>query len=50
MSIHTIHSAKYPINRWALLRQDFLMVSAFGIWSATLGLLPVFVVHALIAN
>jgi hypothetical protein len=50
MSIRAIHSAKYPINRWALFRQDLLMVSAFGIWSTTLGLLPVFVVHVLIAH
>jgi len=41
------HSAKYPINRWALLRQDLLMISAFGIWTTALGLLPVFVVHVL---
>jgi hypothetical protein len=41
------HSAKYPINRWALLRQDLLMISAFGIWTTALGLLPVFLVHVL---
>jgi len=50
MNIHAIHSAKYPINRWALLRQDILMVSAFSVWSVVLGLLPVLVLHALIAN
>ncbi|HXL12649.1 MAG TPA: hypothetical protein VN941_01640 [Bradyrhizobium sp.] len=53
MTAHTIHctkyphSAKYPINRWALLRQDLLMISAFGIWTTALGLLPVFLVHVL---
>jgi hypothetical protein len=53
MTAHTTHrtkyphSAKYPINRWALLRQDFLMISAFGIWTTALGLLPVFLVHVL---
>ena len=53
MSAHSIrftkypHSAKYPINRWALLRQDLLMISAFGIWTTALGLLPVFLVHVL---
>jgi hypothetical protein len=50
MNIHAIHSTKYPINRWALLRQDILMVSAFSVWSVILGLLPVLVLHALIAN
>jgi hypothetical protein len=53
MSTRTIHftkyphSAKYPINRWALLRQDLLMISAFGIWTTALGLLPVFLIHVL---
>jgi hypothetical protein len=50
MSIHAVHSAKYPISRWALWRQDVLMVSAFGVWTVSLGLLPVLVFHALIAN
>jgi hypothetical protein len=50
MSINTTHSAKYPINRWALWRQDFLIVSAFSVWTSALGLLPVFLIHALIAR
>ena len=56
MTAHTLgftkypHSAKYPINRWALLWQDLLMLSAFGIWTTALGLLPVLLVHALVAH
>jgi hypothetical protein len=56
MNTHTIHftkyphSAKYPISRWALLRQDLLMLSAFGIWTTALGLFPVFLVHVLVAH
>jgi hypothetical protein len=41
------HSAKYPIARGALAAQDFLMVSAFGVWALLLGLSPVLVFHAL---
>jgi len=41
------HSAKYPIARGALATQDFLMVSAFGVWALVLGLSPVLVFHAL---
>jgi hypothetical protein len=41
------HSAKYPSARGALAAQDFLMVSAFGVWALLLGLPPVLVFHAL---
>ncbi len=41
------HSAKYPIAPGALATQDFLMVSAFGVWALVLGLSPVLVFHAL---
>ena len=50
MSIHAICSSKYPISRWALWRQDILMVSAFSMWAVVLGLLPVLAFHALIAS
>jgi hypothetical protein len=29
---------------------DFLLVSSFGLWAAVLGLSPVIVFHALMAN
>ena len=47
MNIQITHPAMYPVSRRALAIQDFLMVSAFGIWSLVLGLSPVLVFHAL---
>jgi hypothetical protein len=47
MNIQITHPAMYPVSRRALTIQDFLMVSAFGIWALVLGLSPVLVFHAL---
>jgi hypothetical protein len=47
MNIQITHPATYPAGRRALAIQDFLMVSAFGIWALVLGLSPVLVFHAL---
>ncbi len=47
MNIHIKHSSMYPVSRRAMAIQDFLMVSAFGIWALVLGLSPVLVFHAL---
>jgi hypothetical protein len=47
MNIQVTHPAMYPVSRRALAIQDFLMVSAFGIWALVLGLSPVLVFHAL---
>jgi hypothetical protein len=47
MNIQVTHSAMYPVSRRALAKQDFLMVSAFGIWALLLGLSPVLMFHAL---
>ena len=41
------HSVRYPIARGALAIQDFLMVTAFGVWALVLGLSPVLAFHAL---
>jgi len=38
---------RYPVSRRALAIQDFLMVSAFGVWALALGLSPVLVFQAL---
>jgi hypothetical protein len=48
--MNTIYSSNYPIGRWALWRQDILMVSAFVVWAVVLGLLPVLVIGALITT
>ena len=47
MNIQITHSANYPVSRRALAKQDFLMVSAFGVWALLLGLSPVLVFQAL---
>jgi hypothetical protein len=47
MNIQITRPAMYPVGRRALAIQDFLMVSAFGIWALVLGLSPVLVFHAL---
>jgi hypothetical protein len=35
--MNTIYSSNYPIGRWALWRQDVLMVFAFFVWAVVLG-------------
>jgi hypothetical protein len=47
MKFQITHSAMYPVGRRALAIQDFLMVSAFGVWALLLGLSPVLVFHVL---
>ena len=47
MNNQITHSGMYPVGRRALAIQDFLMVSAFGVWALVLGLSPVLVFHAL---
>ncbi len=47
MTNQITHSGMYPVGRRALAIQDFLMVSAFGVWAVVLGLSPVLVFHAL---
>jgi hypothetical protein len=47
--MNAIHSSKYPIGRWALWKQDIVMVSAFVVWAVVLGLLPVLIFGALMA-
>jgi hypothetical protein len=48
--MNTIHSSNYPITRWALWRQDVLVVFAFFVWAVVLGLLPVLVFSALVST
>jgi hypothetical protein len=48
--MNAIYSSYYPIGRWALWRQDVLMVFAFFVWAMVLGLLPVLAFSALIST
>jgi hypothetical protein len=48
--MNTIYSSNHPIGRWALWRQDVLVVFAFFVWAVALGLLPVLVFSVLIST
>jgi hypothetical protein len=41
---------RYPACPRMQTRQDFLLVSAFGLWAAVLGLSPVLALHMLMAS
>jgi hypothetical protein len=46
----TVSTTKSSTNRWSLHAHDLCIVSAFGIWSAILGLSPVLVFYAFVPN
>jgi hypothetical protein len=48
--MNTIFSSNYPIGRWALWRQDVLMVFAFFVWAMVLGLLLLLALSAFIST
>ena len=41
---------RYPACPRAQRRQDFLLVSSFGLWAVVLGLSPVLALHMLMAS
>jgi hypothetical protein len=47
MKLQIRHSRRYPASRRGSAVQDFLMISAFGIWALLLGLSPILAFHAL---
>jgi hypothetical protein len=50
MTTQIIPNPRYPICERAQRRQDFLLVSSFGLWAMLLGLSPVLAFHALIGS
>jgi hypothetical protein len=46
---HAVRTGTLATNRWSFGAQDLLIVSAFGMWSAVLGLSPL-VLRALVLN
>jgi hypothetical protein len=50
MATPTSGDNRYPICERALRRQDLLLVSSFGLWSAVLGLSPVLAFHLLLGS
>jgi hypothetical protein len=47
MTTQTIQNFKYPSCERIQKAQDFLLVSAFGLWAMLLGLAPVLAFHML---
>lgn len=47
MTTQSIQNTRYPAGGRAQRRQDFLLVSSFGLWAAILGLSPVLAFHLL---
>lgn len=47
MTTQSIQHTRYPACERAQRRQDFLLVSSFGLWAAILGLSPVLAFHLL---
>jgi hypothetical protein len=45
-----IKNTRYPNSVWAERKQDFLLVSSFGLWASLLGLSPVLIVRFLIGS
>ena len=45
MTATIITNKRYPSSAWAQRRQDFLLVSSFGLWASLLGLTPVLAIR-----
>jgi len=41
MTTDTIRNKRFANSKWAERKQDFLIVSSFGLWAVLLGLSPV---------
>ncbi len=50
MTAAIIKNKRYPNSVWAERKQDFLLVSAFGLWASVLGLSPVLAVRFLFGS
>jgi len=50
MTTDIIQNERYANSKWAERKQDFLLVSSFGLWAALLGLSPILAVHFLVGS
>jgi len=50
MTTQIIQNKHYPYSAWAERKQDFLLVSSFGLWAVVLGLSPVLALRFLIGS
>lgn len=48
MTTEIILNKRFANSKWALRKQDFLIVSSFGLWAMLLGLSPVLAINFLI--
>jgi hypothetical protein len=45
-----IQNKRFANSKWAERKQDFLIVSSFGLWALLLGLSPVLAVNFLVGS
>ena len=50
MTSDSIPNAHFANSKWAERKQDFLIVSSFGLWAMLLGFSPVLAVNFLIGS
>ena len=50
MATETIPSKRFVNSKWAERKQDFLIVSSFGLWAVLLGFSPVLAVRFLVGS
>ena len=50
MTTDIIRNKRFDNSKWAERRQDFLLVSSFGLWATLLGFSPVLAIRFLIGS
>jgi hypothetical protein len=50
MTTDNIQNKRFANSKWAEAKQDFLLVSSFGLWATLLGFSPVLAVRFLIGS
>jgi len=50
MTSKTIPNKRFANSKWAERKQDFLLVSSFGLWATLLGFSPVLALRFLVGS
>ena len=50
MTTDTVPNKRFANSKWAERKQDFLIVSSFGLWAVLLGFSPVLAVRFLVGS
>jgi hypothetical protein len=50
MTTEIIPTKRFANSKWAERKQDFLIVSSFGLWAMLLGLTPVLALNFLVGS